>query len=295
MTVRVPLSADFFAVLILASFLAVTSPSGRAAEDSHGEHGNAVPPRSSPPSAKRWTNLPLIVPGGLRGERGSVSLIGDNIAAGKLLVFSPAQPGLPRSVDSDGGRWLVTPERPDRGGHHLLAVTEERAGRRLTATTVWSFPANGEAPTRLLQSSRGGLEVLPRELPEHGGIREGETWDFSVRFDGQPLPHATLWLETEAGSRSRGVTDERGIARLTFPRDFDPAAIDPKAGAARTRQGFVAAAEYDQGGTSHLTAFNYSYYPDLMREQSLSYGFGFLVLGMVLATPLLRRLEKTDV
>jgi hypothetical protein len=78
---------------------------------------------------------------------------------------------------------------------------------------------------------------------------------------------------------------------VTFPWDYDPATIDKEAGMARTRKGFAVSASVEREGVRHVSAFNYFYTPDVMRERSLAWGAGFALLGMGLALPLLRRKE----
>lgn len=259
----------------------------------HGDAPTSPRPPAAAGSPPFWSTLPAIVPGGARAERGKASLVAFNIASTDLLVYNPNQPDSPVKQTLEGKRWLVAPASPDKGGHHWLMARETLGNETVTATTAWTFPAKGDAPTRLLQQSRGGLEITPDRIPEHGGMREGEDWTFHVRFDGMPLAGSTVKFETEAGTRSLVVTDAQGIARVAFPRDINPADIDPQAGATRTRKGFILAAEHQADGVRHLSAFNFYYYPDLMRERNLSGGFGFLALGMLLALPLLRR-KETD-
>lgn len=258
----------------------------------HEGEGHA--PAQRPQTERFWTALPVIVAGGARAERGTASLAGRNIGSAELLVYNPNAVDKPVPVNLTEGRWLVAPATPDKGGHHWLLARENRGDQIITASTAWTFPAKGDAPTRLLRTSKGGLEIVPDHLPEHGGMREGEDWEFHVRFDGRPLPAALLRLETESGTQSRAIGNADGVVRITFPRDIDPAAIDPKQGATRTRKAFVLAAEYQQAAIKHQTAFNYFYYPDLMRERSVSAGVGFLALGMLLALPLLRRKESAN-
>lgn len=262
-----------------------------AAMSQHGE-GHGAPPR--PEAESFWTSLPAIAPGGPRAERGKASLTGRNIRSNELLVYNPNEPEKPASLNLEAGRWLVSPSSPDKGGHHWLMSREASGNLIITASTAWTFPSKGDAPTKLLKTSKGGLEIVPDHLPEHGGMREGEDWDFHIRFDGKPLPGALVRLETESGTQSRVVSDSNGVAHIAFPRDIDPASIDPKNGATRTRKGFVLATEYRQAEINYQTSFNYFYYPDLMRERNLSAGFGFLAFGMLLALPLLRRKESAN-
>jgi hypothetical protein len=276
--------------LAIALLASVITASGQAHEAAHGTPASP-PPRALPGAEKFWTDLPVIVPAGPRAERGKISLRAHNLRAAELLVFAPDGPPAPTQVQATDSRWVVGPSSPDKGGHHWLTARETTPTEVITASTAWTFPSKGDAPTKMLKQDKGGLEIVPALLPEHGGMREGEDWEFHVRFDGTPLKGISVVLETESGTRSKAVTDARGVVRFAFPRDIDPASIDPKNGATRTRKGFVLAAEHVHENLRHRTAFNFAYYPDLMRERSLSGGIGFLALGMLLGLPLLRRKE----
>ena len=109
---------------------------------------------------------------------------------------------------------------------------------------------------------------------------------YTKLYDGQ-----ALILETANGSRSRVVTDAAGIATVVFPRDFDPTRLADRAGHERASAPFVLSTEHRDGGIHYLTAFNQTYSPEPARSRSLAWGAGFGLLGMVLATPLLRRRE----
>ena len=54
------------------------------------------------------------------------------------------------------------------------------------------------------------------------------------------------------------------------------------------------ATEKEDGGKRYLTAFNYSYTQDPERSRSLGWGAAFGILGMVAATPLLRRRQQAQ-
>ncbi len=79
---------------------------------------------------------------------------------------------------------------------------------------------------------------------------------------------------------------------MLFPRDFSPVAEGAgQEGHGPRRAKFVLATERlgEADGRRYLTAFNYSYSADPDRERSLAWGAAFGLLGMVAATPLLRR------
>ena len=132
----VPLSA------LLLGFTLFSAPSW--ADESHAAANPAsLAPRPAP--EKFWTDLPAITPGGPRAERGMVSLTPRNISTTELQLFNPNEPAKPVQLILDGGRWLVAPSSPDKGGHHWLSTRESNGNKVITASTAWSFPAKGDA------------------------------------------------------------------------------------------------------------------------------------------------------
>lgn len=252
----------------------------------------ATPQGQRPGGNREWTRAPLLLPAMVRGgERGSALLRPLGIEAAILTVFAADGPAERRRVDypigPDGAR--LQSAAPKIGNYHWVVARQETAGEVRVASTAWYFSNPGMAPTELLQQSRHELEIVPAPLPrEHSAYRESDKWRFIVRFQGQPLANQPLTLETEYGSRSRYVTDAAGIATVLFPRDFQPAAAGQDSHGPR-RARFVLATEKDDAGKRYLTAFNYSYSPDADRNRSLAWGAAFGVLGMIAATPLLRR------
>lgn len=256
------------------------------------EHAHHSSSQGGRPAASAWSAQPLLLPSAERGERGRTRLQPLNLAAGSVEVFGPAAPEESRSFPVADGAAVVVPADPKVGNYHWVIARESRPGEERLASTAWFVSNPGPAPTRLLAAVRPGLAIVPRLPREHGSYREGEQWDFSVRFDGQPLAGATLTLETEFGTRSRAIADDNGVARLVFPRDFDPARAADSGHGRRAAAGFAVSAEIERGGVRHVSAFNGTYAPDPWRSRNLMAGVGFLLLGMAAATPLLRRKEE---
>ena len=183
---------------------------------------------------------------------------------------------------------------PKTGNYHWLVAREEDTDGVKVASTVWYFSSPGDAPSDMLAQPKHELEIVPNPLPrEHRSYREAEKWKFLVRYNGQPLAGQSLAMETEFGSRTQAVTDANGIATLVIPRDFKQSpqsegdSEDPRA-----RGRFVLVTEKEVGGKRYLTAFNFSYTQDPERSRSLGWGAAFGILGMVAATPLLRRRQQ---
>jgi hypothetical protein len=290
------------AKLALRSALALTIasalPGGLAFSQEHRGHGSpaattAQPSRQEPTKTRAWTKLPALVPAG-RGERGSATLAPLNSNAPEVSVFSPdiSKPATVFAIS--GGKWIIKQPDPNAGGYSLLLAKEESATEIRTASTLWMFPSKPQSPDSMLQMKRSGLLIYPVKLPQFGGFREGKTGEFVIRHDGVPVPGISLSFDTENGSHQTAVADGSGVARISFPHDFDPAVVEKEGGAARTRRSFVLGAELERDGVRHVTGFSNQYLPDLMRERSLLAGTGLLAFGMILATPMLRRKKESS-
>jgi hypothetical protein len=180
----------------------------------------------------------------------------------------------------------------DVGGIHLLLAQEISETEVRLAATTWTFHAKAPSPAKMLAAARPGLVIQPLWIPEHGGFREGDTWQFLVRHDGAQVPGARLAFDTENGSHTALVADDQGVVNVSFPHDFDPATIDKTDGATRIRRSFSLGTEREQDGVRHVTGFNHFYYPDQMRDRNLLAGMSLFAFGMILATPMLRRKKE---
>lgn len=273
---------------------------GATAALAQHEHGAAAK-AARPATAQSWTSQPLLLPGrNPRGERAGALLMPRNIAAPSVTVFAPAGPverlKVEYPVDEQGVR--IASATPRIGNYHWVVAREESAEAVKVASAAWYFGNPGDSPKELLKQPKHELEIVPAPLPrEHARYKESEKWRFLVRFDGQPLPNQAVLLETEFGSRTTFFTDAVGVATVLFPRDFKPE--DKKAeqgGHGPRRAAFVLSTTKEAGGRRYLTAFNHSYAPDADRNRSLVWGAAFGLVGMLAATPLLRRRqgEKKD-
>lgn len=271
-----------------------------AQHDSHAPASTAEtrrPAQSAEISA--WTRQPLLLPAqSPRGERGAARLLPRGIEATQVTVFAPEGPAERHRVDypvaADGAK--IASATPKIGNYHWVIARTETPEEVRVASTAWYFGNPGDSPKDLLTQAKHELEIVPDPLPrEHGSYRESEKWRFLVRLNGQPLANQPLILDTEFGSRSTFFTDTAGVATVLFPRDFKPA--ERKAEGAEShgprRAKFVLATETTTDGRRYLTAFNLTYGQDGDRNKSLGWGATFGLIGMLAATPLLRRRNST--
>jgi hypothetical protein len=283
-------------LVILAALAAMSA----FAQHDHASRAPSVPEPTTTtapqrPAAREWTRLPILTPIMSRGgERGTAALRPTGIEATEVTVFAPGgaddRPRVAYPVGPEGAK--IESASPKIGNYHWVTARQESETEVRVASTAWYFGNPGPAPTELLKRTKHELEIVPQPLPrEHSSYRETETRDFLVRWNGAPLAGKTLTLESEFGSRSSFVTDERGVATVLLPRDFrDQKSKGGEEGMMGPRRAkFALGVEHDADGKHYLTAFNYTYSPDPERTRSLGWGAAFGVLGMVAALPLLRR------
>lgn len=256
-----------------------------AAQHDHGGAQSAA--------VRGWTQRPLLLPAGGRGERDAAQLKAVGIAAATLSVHAPEGPpkALLRDYPVTDGLAKIATGSARIGNYHWVVMREETPELVKVASTAWYFGNPGASPQALLAKQKHELEIVPDPLPrEHGSYRESEKWRFLVRFQGMPQPGQTLALETEFGTRTSFVTDQSGIATVLFPRDFRPPPDKAEGGGhGRPSAKFVLSTEKHTDERHYLTAFNLNYGPDAERGRSLAWGAGFCLVGMLAATPLLRR------
>lgn len=250
---------------------------------------------------REWTKYPLLTPMMNRsGDRAAAKLAVKNFQPAELEVFAAEGPSerLLRHVPVTPEGTRIEAVTPRIGNYHWVSAREATEGKVTVASTVYAFGNPGAAPTALLLQRKYELELIPQPLPrEHGAWRESEKWQFLLRFDGRPLANHSVKMETEFGTRTAFVSDEKGVVTVLFPRDFKP--VDQKPGQGGHDHGprrakFVLAAEHDDGSSHYLTAFNYTYSADAERGRSLLAGAGFGLFGMLLAAPLLRRKQASS-
>jgi len=288
------LIAALGAVIPAAPVLAQHDHAGQAAPGRAG--GGERPPGR--PALREWTKQPLLIGRGERGERNSALVSPRNLAASNVTVFAsegaPERLKVDYPVESEGAR--ISTVAPKTGNYHWVVAREETPEAIKVASTAWYFGNPGASPKDLLTVPKHELEIVPAPLPrEHRRYREAEKWNFLVRFEGKPLASQPVVMETEFGSRVTAVTNAEGIATLVFPRDFKPAPEAAGEGDERRRRGgFVLSTEKTLGDKRYVTAFNHQYGQDPERNRSLAWGAAFGILGMVAATPLLRRRKESN-
>lgn len=245
--------------------------------------------------AAAFSTLPMLVPAG-RGDRQGAPYCLANLRAGAVEVRNGAG-GFAEPVLAPVAAGGVRVSAGKVGNYHWLQATEASQVGVVTASTAHYFSNPGPAPTAMLHLAKADLEIVPQPLPrEHWRYRAGETWEFLIRFKGEPVRDMGVRLETSAGTQQVFRTDGEGVLRVTFPADVANEA--PKGGHDHGRGGqnrFVLAVGLtDQDGRYYLTGFNHVYgaAADADANRSLAAGLGFLALGGLVAVPLVVRRKE---
>lgn len=268
--------------LVMAALL---SGSAAAAPDPHAGHG-----------MREWTHYPLLQRKMSKDMNMQTPPLLNvrNLQADRFDAWASNGTPVPNLPVSLGGAELRS--LPKIGNYYWVTAREESPEKVVVASTAYYFSNPGPAPRAMLLQSKHELEIIPQPLPrEHSSYRANEDWKFLLRFSGRPLPGQKVQLQTANGSQAEFVSDAQGIVNVHFPDDYASAGTAPAGESHRhgpRRADFVLATEYAADGRQYLTAFNYGYGPDAYSTRNLVWGGGFAVLGMLLASPLLRR-KKT--
>jgi hypothetical protein len=253
------------------------------------------------PQLSSWSEYPILMPMG-RG-RGSKTVSLKNSKADTVTVFSAystkkgASPPYWKSPKTAKG-FEITPKN-SIGGYHWVMARHESDKLVEVATSIVYFSMPAPPPTEMLNRVKNRLEIIPQPMPrEHSHYRAGESWPFLIRFHGKPLAEQNVYLISEQGESLTFTSNARGIAEITFPKEFKTAKKPQmegkkmRHGRNRPKANFVLNTSYIAGGKQYQTTFNNDYRPGPFFNKSLITGFGFMFLGVILATPLLRKPKK---
>lgn len=278
-----PVSGWGALLLMLGAWAPLWAADG-GGHEGHRHHGGGAPAVAAGTPIPAWTTQPRLR-SDPRGGRGRVVVRPLGLNPERVTLHSPESPGLAIPMSLEGGKAV----QPVEGGnYHWVVARQVGEGKVITAATAAYVSNPGPAPGKLLEMARPGLEVAPLRLPrEHSSYRAGESWPFQVRLDGQPLAGASVRLESEPGEEATYTTDALGRFSVRFPSRFKERAEGGHGRAPQTE--FVLSVTHGAGAVEHLSTFSYTYAAPAYHDRHVWSGVGFMVLGMVVALPLLRR------
>jgi len=247
-------------------------------------------------SAAIDSDWPQLVPMG-KYMRAAKTVGPVQIDVDKIQVFASHKDGATDAqwdISLEDGKATVHSRSGQQGSYHWVMAEEVKGNDTVVASSVVAFSNPGPNPQSMLMAQKSELEIIPLKLPrEHSDYRATESWPFMVRRNGQPLANAQVSMKTSQGTSQTYQTDSTGEFMVVFPDDFTE---DEHAGhghhGGRKKANFVLGVKAHDGDRTLITAFNYRYRPAPLADKNLPLGIGAFLLGMVAATPLLRRKKK---
>ncbi|MBF0384000.1 MAG: hypothetical protein HQL69_23530 [Magnetococcales bacterium] len=247
-----------------------------------------------------WSEYPMFVK--VAGGRQNKIVGLKNSQADQVTVFSATATkgtSTPYWNSPKSPKGYVIAAKNSIGGYHWIMARHESENLVQVATSVEYFSMPAPPPGKMLMQFKNRLEIIPHPLPrEHSHYRASESWPFLIRFHGKPLVGQTVTLKSEQGETLSFTSNEEGIAQVTFPKDLKIAKNSPtkKAnrghGRHRAKANFILTTSYVADNIQYQTTFNSDYRPGPFFNKSLLTGLGFMFLGAVLATPLLKKPKK---
>lgn len=263
------------------------APTPSAEDDPHAHHKH-----HQTAEITSWTQMPVLKATPQQNRRAKV-YGWENIQQPTLLVY-------PSSKEDSATPWSLTPDDDSarlkarkNGGYHWLIAQQQTDETIITANTVVYFSRPGPNPVSLLTTHKSILEITPVTLPrEHRRYRAGERWPFEIRYHGRPLPGVEVIFKNAQGTQQHYTSDDNGRFMLHFPDDFS--LLDGSNGGhhGRPKIDFVISVEWYQDGKTLLSSFNYTYGENAFANTSRWLGAGFMLFGMLAASPLIRRKKE---
>lgn len=196
--------------------------------------------------------------------------------------------------ESDAQVWRYTPDlvrqamplqqrqaslRPSGQENYHLYLAEREEGNLHEAALYYRYfggRPTGVSPQSLVNLNKTALEIIPNPLPrEHRHWLSGNTVQFIIRFQGQPLGGIKVDLHSSNGSYMHVVSDEAGRVSFVLPDDFS----DVSAGRRNNDEAWLQLwVEHEQGEQQYRTSLTlpYSVNPTLYWQ---SQTIGWLLLG----------------
>lgn len=172
---------------------------------------------------------------------------------------------------------------PATGVDNYHAIVARKVQDTLTEVAIRYEYARGKpsghSTTELTAADKATLEIVPDPVPrEHNRYYSDQTWDFIVRYRGQPLAEQAVSLITSHGSRQEAVSAADGRVALQIPDDFP----DLKEGERDRRQAeFVVSTKVTEEKHTYFTSLNAAYRVNPGHWQSLEMGLLVVGLGML--------------
>ena len=184
----------------------------------------------------------------------------------------------------------VTLPRTGLNNYHALVVNGKRADT--FSSSVRYIYGHGKpsktSPSELTHLLKSELEVIPSPLPrEHDRYTGSKSYDFILRFKGNPLAETPVILTTENGSELKTTTAKDGSFEITLPDDFIAVTEDRRGNKPAE---FLLTASHDAEGLHYVTTLGMPYHVnpnDHWRSEPL--GALLIAVGLLIGFFAMRR------
>jgi len=169
------------------------------------------------------------------------------------------------------------------GVDNYHAIVAEKTDGGLTETAIRYHygrgKPSGHSSIELTGANKSTLEIVPDPIPrEHYHYHSDQTWDFIVRFQGQPMANQQVELATAHGSKLAATTTKNGRVSLQLPDDF-PGIV---AGERDKRSAeFTISTSYTEGDQTYQSTLNAAYRVNPQNWHSLNLGILVVGIGML--------------
>lgn len=190
-------------------------------------------------------------------------------------------------------RTTVMLPKPSMGGYYAMIATVYDANETYSAIRYLSLHGRPckVSPTRLTAFPKTDLEIVPDPLHrEHDRYTASKTYRFLLRFQGKPLSHTAVTLETHDTPAQTYTTDAAGAFSIILPNDFK----NVKIGRSENKPSeFLLSTQYRYDGHLYKSTLSmpYSLNPNDF-WQSQSYGAGVIAIGFLGGLVFYRRSKK---
>ena len=190
-------------------------------------------------------------------------------------------------------RTAVMLPKPSMGGYYAMIATVYDTNETYSAIRYLSLHGRPckVSPTKLTALPKTDLEIVPDPLHrEHDRYTASKTYHFLLRFQGKPLSHTAVTLETHDTPAQTYTTDATGAFSIILPNDFK----NVKIGRSENKPSeFLLSTQYRYGGHLYKSTLSmpYSLNPNDF-WQSQSYGAGVIAIGFLGGLVFYRRNKK---
>lgn len=188
-------------------------------------------------------------------------------------------------LSADNGELVLKPTGVD--SYHAVVAerlsgdTHESAVRYVTLRGKPS----GHSPAELLAIEKLPLEIVPDPIArEHHRYLSDRPAKFRIRFEGRPLPGASVSLETSNGSHLEATADRQGRLEFRLPEDFTDIEVGRRN---NPPADFIVRTRHEENGRQYRASLSAPYHVNPHHWQSNGAGLAAAASGFVVGVGIL--------